>query len=132
MLTNYLTIPNPLWKNIHETGSNYICNPPITDTDIDYIIFSDNKDLLSWLEEQGFYPHNDDYPLEIDGLFISLKKENLNLIITDQFDFYLKFVNATKLAKKLNLLKKEDRILLFQFVLYNALPKEESPFDNPS
>ena len=121
MLRKYITIPNTLWKNIHQTGSSYICNPPVENTDIDFVIYTDNKELLPWLIEQGFETNNGDYLLEIDGLFMSFRKDKLNLIITDTYDFYVKFVEATKLAKKLNLLEKEQRIALFQYILYDLL-----------
>jgi len=120
MLTNYITIPSNLWSNIYTTGSNYICDPPVTDTDIDYIVYSANPKLLVWLEEEGFESCNNDYPITITGLFISLRRGKLNLIITDSYTFYHKWVEATKLAKKLNLKEKEQRITLFKYFLYDT------------
>jgi len=46
------------------------------------------------------------------------KSDDLNLIVTDSPEFAKKFLAATSVAKKLNLLAKADRIALFQAVLY--------------
>lgn len=124
MLTNYITIPHELWLGIHETGSRYICNPPVLDTDHDYVICTldvaklnkflvDNNFVLSIAEEEG-------YKLQKDG-FCCYRRGCVNLIVTENYEWYLKWTKATKLAKKLNLLKKEDRIILFKFVLYGEL-----------
>lgn len=121
MLKKYIDIPTKLWNNIYQTGSSYICDPPILDTDIDYIIFTVvPEDLFAFLEERGFETNYIDYPLETDGNFRSYRKEKLNLIITDTYDFYLSFVKATDLAKKLNLREKQQRIDLFQYILYDC------------
>jgi hypothetical protein len=46
------------------------------------------------------------------------KTDEYNLIITPDKDFYQKFILGTNLARYLNLLKKIDRVALFQAVLY--------------
>lgn len=121
MLKKYIEIPDKLWSNIYQTGSSYICSPPVLDTDIDYVIFTINPDeLFYYLEDKGFETDYKDYQLESDGTFRSYKKENLNLIITDTYEFYLSFVKATDLAKKLNLRDKQQRIDLFQYILYDC------------
>ena len=115
-------------KGWHPTGSNYICNPPVIDTDMDFIVLIKDEDyfdtigrlsLCEWelggsdptpVSEAGY--ENADYG------FASWKKGNVNLIITTSQDFYNKFVYATEVAKRQNLLKKEDRVALFQKILY--------------
>lgn len=125
VLLEEIQIPNTFYNKVHKTGSSYTCNPPVENTDVDFIIYTKHpKELLHWLDQQKFCPHNSDYPLEITGLFTSLKKENINLIITDQEKFYELFLTATQLAKKLNLLDKQQRITLFQYILYNKLEDE--------
>ena len=59
---------------------------------------------------------NDDYPEEPD--FYSFRKDNINIIFTECEDFFKQFVKATEIAKEKNLLNKDDRIELFQEVLY--------------
>lgn len=123
MLKKYINIPENLWDNIYRTGSNFICDPPVNNTDIDFVLFSKAPSkLLDYLCSKGFEANcRGDYPLEVDGFFVSMKKDKLNLIITDKYDFYIRFVKATDLAKKLNLLEKQQRITLFQYILYDNL-----------
>lgn len=104
------------------TGSNYICNPPVTDTDIDYICFHPQISLTTFLrklEEEGPRTTTDcNYNDLMDLNSPPYKKGNINLIITHKRDFYENFVKATEEAKKLNLLDKADRIALFKKYLY--------------
>lgn len=104
---------------IEPTGSNYVCNPPVTDTDKDYLILPvegefDNL-ILSLQDDDWKSPRGYE-----DSMFISLKKRLggtiINLIIIKseiEFDAY---VYATKISKELNLREKEDRINLFEIV----------------
>jgi len=57
-------------------------------------------------------------PLRADDRFSSYEKGNINLIVTEDYGFYNKFIAATSVAKRLNLLEKDDRVALFQAVLY--------------
>jgi len=108
-----------------QTGSAYICNPPVTDTDIDYICICDGElsqaiDLLTGAGYSVTDYDDEDYPE--DSVFITFRKDKINLIVTADEDFYNKFVAATEVAKHLNLLKKSDRVMLFQAVLYGNAP----------
>ncbi len=122
MLKSIIEIPENLFIGIYQTGSSVICDPPVTNTDIDFIICTGKqKQLDKFLTDNGFDNSTEDqveYELEGEGFFC-YRKDNVNLIVTTQYDWYLKWVTATKLAKKLNLLKKEDRITLFKFILYD-------------
>ena len=56
--------------------------------------------------------------------FVSLiDSNNTNLIITSSSKFYHKFAAANDLAVKLKLTDKNDRIALFQYILYGNLPE---------
>ena len=126
MLIESVYIPEYLWSGIYQTGSSVICNPPVNDTDIDYVICSRDKDptkLVEFVQSVGFknsLADQAEYGLDEEG-FYCLRRGSINLIVTGEYYFYEKFVVATKLAKKLNLLKKEQRIALFQYVLYGNL-----------
>lgn len=102
----------------YKTGSRVICDPAPEDTDEDWVIYPENyqhyvDDLLS----DGWETYNNvNY---VGELFTSLRKGDLNYIVVSTGEMYNKFVLATKVAKRLNLLKKEERILLFQAILYN-------------
>lgn len=117
-----------LTKHISEfyfVGSRITCLPAPKDTDIDIICLLPNSHLgplkedieLLGFEIGGSRPIN-----ELSGLyeseFISLKLGDYNLIITGDRSFFEKFLLATRISTKLNLMKKEDRIALFQAILY--------------
>lgn len=101
----------------HKTGSNYICNPPVTDTDIDTVILVRSGYEHS-LQELGWQYQMSDIEYEAMGSFTSWRKGNKNYIVTQDKDFYDKFVKATRCAKILNLMNKQDRIMLFSMILY--------------
>lgn len=107
------------------TGSRYICDPPPMDTDEDYIVLAHDFSLsILYYEIHGFKKFQEkDYP---DPNFISLRLGEYNLIVTKSEAYYNRFCAATELAKKRNLLNKEDRINLFDMVLYGKkIPKAE-------
>lgn len=101
----------------HKTGSNYICNPPVTNTDVDYIILVGDWELAhQWMLENDFVTCGED---SYGGnLFEAFRKGNLNYIITYDLVFYDRFCAATELAKLKNLKYKSDRIALFKSILY--------------
>ena len=123
-LINYIDIPKDLWYGIYQTGSSIICNPPVENTDIDFIICTfDYYKLDRYLVTHGFKQtsqNEKEYDLPSEK-FTCYRKNNINLIVTEDIDWYKKWVFATKVAKKLNLLKKEDRITLFKAILYNGI-----------
>lgn len=110
---------------IQPVGSRFTCEPPTTDTDCDILclIIENNWDeftqRLSMLgigvdgSEVASINHQDP-----QNEFRSYKFGNINLICTPSEIFYKKFLAATSVAKHLNLLNKQDRIVLFQAVLY--------------
>lgn len=102
------------------TGSRVICNPPVLTTDVDYIVLATTKGALvaKLVSNQGWLPSSGDP--NYGGDFISLVKGNVNLIITDNPTFYEASHYAHKLAKRLNLLNKQDRIDLFELARYGS------------
>ena len=113
-------IPSYLYKVSFPTGSNYICNPPVTNTDVDEMFLVDdlqevNFQLtgLGWtkcgLEEETYQ----DKPSH----WASYRKENMNALLTTDLKYFMDFFKATEEAKHLNLLNKEDRVALFQKIL---------------
>ena len=112
---------------IHEVGSRVTCNPPPTDTDRDVLCVVHSQRLFVFaalgrgFEPCGYVPPGADVT-DVDGLaFVAMRRGDDNLIITDKPWFATKFLIATQLAAKLNLLRKEDRVTLFQWVLYGNL-----------
>ena len=105
------------------TGSRAICTPPPMDTDEDWICFHPNQSkAIAALEYGGFRSEGNPqfYTGNDRGSFRSLRRGEINLILTDQLEFYDLFVSATELARRFNLTRKSDRIALFQVVLYGV------------
>ncbi len=125
MLIKYIDIPQDLWDGIYQTGSSVICDPPVTDTDIDYVIYTNEEVKLdTFLKCEGFTKScadEEEYDLEEEG-FTCYRRENINLIIINERSWYRKWVLATKVARKLNLKVKADRVMLFRAILYGDAP----------
>ena len=99
----------------HPTGSRYICNPPVMDTDSDTVILVNGyHDWYKMLIDEDWTDSGEHY--DIEGDFRSFRKGQENYIVTEDEDFYWSYVKATEGAKALNLLDKEDRIKLFRAV----------------
>ena len=102
-------------------GSRVTCDPAPTDTDEDWLVLVQEVPIER-LQEAGFgqegspefYTGND------AGGFRSWRKGEINLITTQSEEFYRLFLTATYLAKRFNLLRKQDRIALFQAILYGV------------
>lgn len=99
------------------TGSRFICNPPPMDTDEDYIVYG-NLNLIEEVLYQSGFKLTADPKYEGGRWFLTFRLNEFNLIVTDSDVFFERFVAATLLAKRHNLLDKSDRIALFQKILY--------------
>jgi hypothetical protein len=106
-------------------GSRETCNPPPVDTDQDVLVlmYEGTGGLFGELFSVGFDIDGSQVRdpadhLGDEGTFQSFSKGDLNLIVTQDPEFHRRFLAATSVAKKLNLLEKADRIDLFQAVLY--------------
>jgi len=106
-------------------GSRVTCNPPPTDTDQDILVLVDRLEPFIMTAYQARFDVAGSVPVEQwlttpTTLFASLTRGELNLICTETPDFYNRFMAASSVAKRLNLMQKADRIALFQAVLYGA------------
>lgn len=106
-------------------GSRVTCNPPPTNTDEDFLCLV-NEDSFSDLyyaltndgyELGGSVPFNGK-TLSADDCFSSFTKGEINIIATASHVFFDLFMQATAEATRQNLLEKNDRISLFQKILY--------------
>lgn len=109
------------------TGSRVTCNPPVMNTDRDIIFLVDNnhEKATDIITKHQLYRsiEGGDYE-DMDLHFSAWQLHDLNLIICNDQKFFERFRIATKLAKQFNLLKKEDRIALFQSILYQKYDGE--------
>lgn len=122
-------------------GSRETCNPPPQDTDQDVLVLIQPgvSPVIGRLFEHGFEVDGSRIEdaashLRSDGTFQSFSKGDLNFIVTCDPTFYARFMAATSVAKRLNLLDKADRIALFQAVLYgnpdtSQYPPEPTAYD---
>lgn len=105
-------------------GSRVTCNPPPFNTDRDVLcLVADHAVFRDFVLACGFNMGGSellDRSLALDGSdrFSSYTLDEINLIVTQDARFFDKFMAATSVAKRLNLLDKNDRIALFQAVLY--------------
>ena len=107
--------------NAEPVGSRVTCDPAPTDTDEDWLVLV--RDVpVEKLQEAGFSQEGSPefYTGNDAGGFRSWRKGEINLITTQSYEFFRLFLTATYLAQRFNLLRKQDRIALFQAVLYGV------------
>lgn len=117
-------------------GSRVTCNPAPVDTDQDILVLADQArrdDLLQHLADCE-YDHagsdvSDSINFDPNSPFRSYSLGEINVIVTWSDEFHGRFLAATSVAKKLNLLRKEDRIDLFQAVLYGNAVRTDDLID---
>lgn len=110
-----------LVKEFFLGGSRVTCNPPVTDTDRDIVYLVENQESFAEaLMADGWAMGGSMHPIDCAQAFkyVSMRKESENAIFTEEHEFFRRFRAATCVSKRLNLMKKEDRIALFQAVLY--------------
>ena len=96
-------------------GSRVTCVPAPTDTDEDVLVLVNNVDKFAskcirvGFKAEGSYA---------GASFVSLRLDEGNLIVTEEEEFYDKFMLATHVCKSLNVLDKQHRITVFQAILY--------------
>lgn len=112
-------------------GSRVTCNPPPLTTDIDWLVsvpshiqydtYAVPLTLDGWSLEslKGTVYAND----QNEFVFTSWRKDEHNLIISNNQDFIKRHNAATAVCTRLNLMYKPDRIALFQAVLYGEVYK---------
>lgn len=119
-------LPDSIRRHVmtaHKVGSRVTCNPAPVDTDQDVLLLIDKEaytELSCLLLGEDFEHDGSDVkdPLESSDTFQSFSLGELNLIITGDIYFFERFLAASSIARRLNLLDKADRIALFQAVLY--------------
>ena len=104
-------------------GSRVTCDPAPVDTDQDFLVLVSQHFFRSGgasaLEGAGFKLDNpSQHYLPECSAFNSWRRGHVNLIVTASYDFHRRFLAATQIAKRLNLMHKPDRVALFQAVLY--------------
>jgi len=107
----------PLAIAFDHVGSRVTCNPPPTDTDDDWLCLDTfSGDVEAFLVEAGYTVcgNPDQYG---EDEFVAYRKGDENVIIVNTEYAYNSFMLATRLAKRFNLLIKDDRKALFQAIM---------------
>lgn len=108
-------IPEFQVRAYHQTGSTVICDPPVDDTDIDFVVYVyDKEQVKNFLMKKDWKVCGAAESYDKDGPFIALRKGKLNYILVDTEQDYDKWEAAMLLAKKRNLVNKTDRVRLFR------------------
>lgn len=130
-----------LITHTYRTGSNYTCNPPVENTDIDLYALvpswqrkamEDGLAAEGWedcLTESGgqAYVNTPGFGTE----WMAYRKENYNLIVTYDWRHFVRCAAATELCKALNLTDKNDRIMAHSLVHLDKDTETKLP-TNPS
>jgi len=113
-----------LFRKMKPVGSRVTCDPAPMDTDEDYLCY-DFRKCDDEIRAEGFILEGNPsfYTGNDNGNFRSWRRGNINLIVTPDLEFFDLFMTATHLAKHFNLLEKQDRIALFQAILYGVKTK---------
>jgi hypothetical protein len=87
---------------------------------VDYLVLASGPGMCLMLEDNGWELGGSDFA-DSSGdpsAFRSYTKAEVNLIVTCSLPFFNKFMAATSVCKRLNLMSKPDRIAVFRAVLY--------------
>lgn len=114
----------------YPTGSNYTCDPPVTNTDIDFFAYMPKvavatagcSDSVFWdeinriMREDGWTECGDEgmrqeYALQegYSDQWQAYRKGRFNVLITHDYDWFVQGAAASELCKALNLMDKDDR-----------------------
>lgn len=117
----------PLQKFVRRSalvGSRVTCNPPPPDTDQDVLVLvNDGGEFSSRTKEVDGLTRAGSFNLpkrerKQRAPFISVKSGEIDFIVTDDAEFFDRFLAASAVCKRLNLLDKEDRVAVFHAVLF--------------
>lgn len=110
---------------IWPVGSRTICGAATPDSDYDFLVFS-HKPIPNVFDGLGFKLDDKDAHYEpSEGKFNSWRRNHINLIATRNQNFARRFIIANETAKHLSLLRRADRVVLFQAILYGVSPSHD-------
>lgn len=89
------------------TGSAYTCEPPVVNTDEDWVCWAQDFDeFQNALIEDGYEPRSGE---DAYGYVRTFRKDEVNIIVCLDFSYFEKWVAATKICKYLNIQDKYKR-----------------------
>jgi len=126
--SDLLLLLGRLGLSMEPCGSQVTCDPPpVENTDWDYRIQvpavpARLERLQVELLGLAFECESELYELGPGNNFASWRRGATNLLISDDPEWCRRHRAATALCQRLNLLRKPDRVALFQAVLYGNMP----------
>lgn len=110
-----------------KTGSRYVCNPPVMDTDFDVVVLLKKAEDVVYIEDEGYVytvpEANDGYEaneIETAGLnghwLKTYRKGEINLICLIDPTRFGRWKLATDIAKRFNMTSRDDRVELFAMI----------------
>lgn len=109
---------------VEPCGSRVTCSPAPADTDADFLVQAMRTDrvsigrLVNGLQALDLHWEGNEHYQDAMGDFMSWRRNDVNLIVTASAAFAAKHRLATALCRRLNLQNKQDRVALFQAILY--------------
>lgn len=117
------------------SGSRVICNPPVTDTDLDVVVLVDVGTAPVEFLDLGYADASGDYAvgMQTSRAFTSFRRGEVNLVVTSDPVLFERYKLATEWATKLNLKSKRDRAQFFELVKFapDNGPDLQMPFLSP-
>lgn len=106
-------------------GSFVTCSPNTDAKDQDWLVYCPTPDdeIQTWISLYNLGYVLDSEKVYDDQQFSSFRKGDMNYIVTQKMPFYTGFLMARDLCKGLNLMKKEDRIMVHKAFINGELPK---------
>jgi hypothetical protein len=108
------------------TGSSYICFPPVTHTDYDIVLYVLPEHFGQYMEDLLADDWERGGSRNEQSEWASFKKTEggvlYNFIVTQNETHYNNMYIATSIAKRLNLMRKPDRVMLFHAIVDGEVP----------
>ena len=126
MYSDFLSYPDYLddvFDVVVPVGSRVTCSPPPTDTDLDLLCYPKkwHSEWYEVLDSTGWRLEGEIYGTRHE--FQSWRKDHYNLIVAKNDTFFDNFMEATEVCKRLNLLRKEDRVAKFDEIFKKNTPQ---------
>ncbi|UVB02997.1 hypothetical protein IVIADoCa2_20 [Xanthomonas phage vB_Xar_IVIA-DoCa2] len=116
---------------MHPTGSAFMCDPPVQNTDEDWLVLSDSPltihELEGLMKRDGWTrcveTDAENYAGDVSygDTWIALRKGHYNIMLTECVGWYMRSCAATMLCKAMNLQMKEHRKHLFRAIRDGAV-----------
>jgi hypothetical protein len=122
--------------SIYPFGSRYVCDPPVMNTDVDFLVYSDD-DITATLLAAGYSNNRHDQNYfgisTPEKTFSTWRRGVVNLVVMSNRQFLLENLIATYICKDRNIQQKYHRIIVYEAMRGNwdvwgqVLPEDLDP-----